>query len=407
MSGGFERGRRLIVAVSIAAAGCGMGASAASAALPSVRIDAGRVIRDGPKVTAGLRMPGYSGRVGIELRGQSSQMFPKKSYALELRTAGGKDRDAPLLGMPADADWVLYAAYNDKTLMRNVVAYETARGMGRWAAASRFVTLFLNGRYRGVYVLMERPELGEGRIDVPGQGLTGDYLLEFTFPYQAGRKGPHFRTPLKRRPIVYEDPERGDLSRREASYIRGYVARTERALYRGRRGAWRRVLDPGSAVDYVLMQELFRNVDAFHGSTYLTKPAGGRLVLGPVWDFDLSSGNSTYGTSRAIAGWWTARRDWAGRLHRDPTFRSALRARWRELRAGGLRRRVLAAVDRNAAVLRPAVRRNFARWPVLNRRVWPNPAARGSFTAEVRFLRSWLSRRMHWIDRAVRAKSKP
>ena len=273
--------------------------------------------------------------------------------------------------------------------------------MGRWAAASRFVKLFLNGRYRGVYVLMERPELGEDRIDVAGQGLTGDYLLEFTFPYQARRKGPHFRTPVKRRPIVYEDPERGDLSRREASYIRGYVARTERALYSGRRGAWRRVLDPGAAVDYVLVQELFRNVDAFHGSTYLTKPAGGKLVLGPVWDFDLSSGNSTYGKSRGIAGWWTARRDWASavasRSHLPQRaarpLAGAARGRAAPADPGGGRSQRRGAPARGAAELRPLAR---AEPPGL-----AESGGRGSFTAEVRFLRSWLSRRMNWIDRVV------
>jgi CotH kinase protein len=390
-----------VIATSLIALAAAL-AAAPSGHLPVVRIDAARPISDEPKVAARLRMPGYAGRIGLELRGQSSQMFPKRSYAVELRTAGGRDRKVPLLGMPADGDWVLYAAYNDKTLIRNAIAYETARGMGRWAAETRFVELVVDGRYDGVYVLMERPELGEARIDVPSRGITGAYLLEFTFPYQAGRKGAHFRTPIRRRPIVYEDPERSDLTAREARYVRGAVGRVERTLYRGRRGAWRTVLDPGAAVDYVLLQELFRNVDAFHGSTYLTKPAGGRLVLGPVWDFDLSTGNSTYGLSRRTRGWWTARRDWAAPLHRDPTFRAALRARWRALRAGGLRERVLSAVARSAAQVRRAARGNFARWPVLHRRVWPNPAARGSFDAEVRFLRAWLARRIAWLDRATR-----
>ena len=108
--------------------------------------------------------------------------------------------------MPADDDWVLYAPYNDKTLMRNVVAYATARAIGRYAARTRFVELRLNGRYRGVYVLMERLELGADRV-------AGEALYEFTFPFQARSKDPSFRTPVLRRPIVWEDPERGDLSR--------------------------------------------------------------------------------------------------------------------------------------------------------------------------------------------------
>ena len=353
----------------------------------------------------------YNGWGGIEIRGQSSAFFDKKSYGLELRKRSGADRNASLLGLPADADWVLYAAYNDKTLMRNVLAYDASRLMGRWAPRTRFVELVHNGRYEGVYVLMERIELNEARVDVPGKGITGRYLLEFTFDFQARQKGPFFRTPIKRRPIVFEDPERADLSAREVRYIRNHVGGVERTLYRGRRDAWRTVLHPESTVDYVLAQELFRNVDAFHASTFLVKPAGRLLRLGPVWDFDRSTGNSTSPGSAAIGGWWTRDRAWASQLHRDPGFRRAMRARWRELRRAGFRRQLLRRLDRHTRALRPAVGRNFSRWPVLDQIVTPNPVARGSFTAEVRYLRFWLKRRMAWLDRATyfraRASTRP
>ena len=128
------------------------GATAAQATagpLARVEIRTRRRIRDEPRTRARLRIAGdYDGWAGIELRGQSSQSFAKKSYAVQLRTPRGADRDAALLGMPADDDWILYAAYNDKTLMRNVVAYQTARGLGRWAPQTRFVELTLNGRYK-------------------------------------------------------------------------------------------------------------------------------------------------------------------------------------------------------------------------------------------------------------------
>jgi hypothetical protein len=360
---------------------------AAAADLPVLRIDAARAIPNEPKVPARLRMPGYRGQIGIEQRGQSSRrLFPKKSYAIELR------RDAALLGMPADDDWVLYAPYNDKTLMRNVVAYETARAIGRYAARTRFVELRLNGRYHGVYVLMERLELGDDRV-------AGEALLEFTFPYQAQFKDPSFRTPIKRRPIVWEDPERGDLSRKRANAIARRVRAAERALYGP--GSWRRRIDEASAVDFALLNELFKNQDGFHGSTYMALHADGRLRLGPVWDFDIAMGNSDYGPSRRLRGWMLARRDWAERLYRDRGFSRRMERRWRELRRDGLRRDVLATVDRSSAQLRGAVVANFRRWPVLDRRIWPNPRARGSYRAEVRFLRSWLNRRIRWIDRNI------
>jgi hypothetical protein len=376
------RERLLIVAAALVALAT-TAVPASAARLPVLRIEAARTIPDEPKVRAQLRMPGYRGRIGIEHRGQSSQAFPKRSYAVQLRSR------AALLGMPADDDWVLYAAYNDKTLMRNVVAYATARAIGRYAARTRFVELRLNGRYQGVYVLIERLELGAERV-------AGEALYEFTFPFQAASKDPSFLTPVLRRPIVWEDPERGDLTARRARALARPVKALERALYGP--GRWRRRLDIASAVDFVLLNELFKNQDAFHASTYMALGSGGRLRLGPIWDFDISMGNSDYGPSRFLRGWMLSRRDWAERLYRDRAFRAAMARRWRELRAQGLRRHVLAAVESSRLELRAAAGRNFRRWPVLHRRIWPNPVARGSFRAEVRFLRGWLGRRITWLD---------
>ena len=370
----------------------GFGAPPA-AALPVIRIDTAGPIRNDPKVPARLQMPGYRGQIGIELRGQSSQrLFPKKSYALELRTAQGKDRKTPLLGMPADGDWVLYGPYNDKTLMRNVVAYATTRAIGRYAPRTRFAELRLNGRYQGVYVLIEKVELGDDRV-------RGEALFEFTFPLQARSKAPSFRTPLTRRPVVWEDPERGDLSPGRARALADRVRAAERALYG--RASWRRHIDEASAVDYALINELFKNQDAFHASTFMALHADGKLRFGPVWDFDISSGNSDYGRSRRMRGWMLPTRDWAERLYRDRAFTQRLARRWRALRADGLRRKVLAAVEQSQTRLRGAVSPNFRRWPVLDRRIWPNPRVHGSYRAELRFLRSWLNRRIGWIDRNI------
>jgi hypothetical protein len=364
----------------------------AAAALPVVHLEVGRAVPNEPKIGARMRMPGYTGRIGIERRGQSSlRLFPKQSYAIELRDARGEDRKVPLLGMPDDGDWILYGPYNDKTLMRNVLAYGTARFMGRYAARTRFVELRLDGRHQGVYVLMEKLELGDDRVQ-------GDALLELTFNFQARSKGPFFRTPVRRRPVVWEDPERGDLSRKRANAIAARINAAERGLYR--RGSWRDKLDEASAIDFALVNELFKNQDALHASTFMAL-RGGKVHLGPVWDFDISSGNSDYGESRRLRGWMLRHKPWAQRLYRDRRFTHRMAARWRELRRAGLRRHVLRTIARSERRLHGALGRNFARWPVLDRRIWPNPRARGSFGAETRHLRSWMKRRIAWIDRNV------
>jgi hypothetical protein len=357
-----------------------------AATLATISVDAdARIGRR--EVAAQLRTPGFHGQVAIETRGRWSRRFPKKSYALEVRNPDGSNRDVSLLGLPADDDWILYAAYNDRTLIRNVLAYDTARFMGRYAARTRFVSLRLNGRYHGVYVLMEKLKLHDDRV-------RGDFLLEMTSPRQARRKDPSFRTPIARRPVVWEDPEREDLRRGPALAIRDRVARAERALYRGRPGSWRRHLHAGAAVDYLLVNELFKNQDVMEASTFVTGVRG-RLRLGPVWDFDFSSGNSHRAPSRFLYGWMAAERPWAERLYADRGFRRQMARRWAQLRRGGLRARLLRSVDVYARALAPAARRDSHRWRAGGDR------PRGTHAGHVRVLRRWLDRRIAWLDGAL------
>jgi hypothetical protein len=149
------------------------------------------------------------------------------------------------------------------------------------------------------------------------------------------------------------------------------------------------------------LNELFKNQDAFHASTYLALYGDGRLRMGPVWDFDIAMGNSDYGPSSRLRGWMLAERPWAERLYRDRRFTRAAARRWRALRAAGLRGHLDASIDRSLRELRGAAGPNFRRWPVLGQRIWPNPVARGSYAAEVRFLRAWLDRRVRWLDRNI------
>ena len=365
---------------------------APAAALPRIEIEPDGGIDDNG-VPALVRAPGFAGPAEIELRGQFSRTLPKKSYALELRDAEGDNADAPLLGLPADDDWVLTAAYNDRTLMRNALAYETARSIGRYAARTRFVELRIRGRSRGVYVLTEKLKLHDDRV----RGGDDAFLLELTSPRQAPEKGEGFATPLLGLPIVWEDPDREDLGAARAARIRAAVARAERAVLAGRPGAWRRHLHGPSAVDHLLLNELFKNQDGMFASTFLTAPRpAAALRLGPIWDFDISMGapGRVPGGS-APAGWMLANRSWARALYRDPAFGRAFERRWRALRRAGLRGRILRTVDR--------YQRRLAGGPVgLDLRRWPAGRPhrpRGTHAEHVRRLERWIVRRIAWIDR--------
>jgi hypothetical protein len=79
-------------------------------------------------------------------------------------------------------------------------------------------------------------------------------------------------------------------------------------------------------------------------------------------------------------------------------FTDRVAARWRALRAQGLVDWLVRRVDDHARALAAAQVANFRRWPILGRKVWPNPVARQTYAAEVAYLKSWLRQRTAWID---------
>ena len=384
--------------------------------LPLVVIDADAPIDRGPKVGASMRIidtPGgpnrvgdapnaYSGRIRIEVRGQSSARFPKKSFALETVDERGKNRNVRLLGMPKENDWILYAGYNDGTLLRNVVAYSAARKTGRYAARTRHVEVVLNGRYWGVYVLMEKLKLDKARVTSPVKGSKG-YLLEFTHPTKIGRKDVLFRTPVTRTPSVFAHPKGQALSPAERNAIARRVAAYERALYgrayRHPRNGYRRHLDMPAAVDYALVNEFLANRDAFQASTFIHQGRGGRLAMGPVWDFDLSMGHRV--RTSPPQGCMLCARRWAARWYNDPAFVRAMTARWAQLRRQGFVDGLVAEVRRDARALEAAQVRNLRRWPKMGTTPVSPTISDGvlgqTYLAEAARLERWLRAREAWM----------
>jgi hypothetical protein len=380
--------RRYFRAAPAAAVALGLGAAtapAAAAELPRLDVRTAGAIRDEPKVPGRLTVGGRTYRVGVELRGQASQRFPKQPYALET------ERKVRLLGMPRERDWDLNAFYTDPTLLRDVLAHDAARRLGLAASRTRFVELWLNRRYRGVYVLIEPPELSDRRV-------PGDALVELTGQPKLDRGDQSFRSATGRR-VRYAEPDEADKPKARAASraVRAFEA----ALGGVGGGDFRAHLDETSAIDYVLHAELFKNQDAFYSSTYLHHRDDGKLAMGPVWDFDLSAGNTVDPGISAPEGWLLTDRPWAGALLADPAFRAAFAARWQALRSGGLLEGLLRAVDGHAVALRVPARRNFARWRTLERPMFRNQPVHGSHAAAVAALKDWLMRRAAWMDGAL------
>jgi len=361
---------------------------------------------------------GYDGQISIELRGASSLMFPKNNFSLETQDSSGANLNVPLLGFPDENDWVLHGPYSDKTLMRNVLTFGLATELGNYASRARFCELFLNDNYRGVYVLLEKIKRDKNRVDIAkldaddldGDSLTGGYVIKIDW-YEGYGQGWTSYNSEEEIQFAYHHPPADRLEPAQKQYIRKYISDFEATLagsgFRDEQTGYRKYIQTASFIDYFLVNEFCRNVDGFSISVYMHKERdsrGGLLRMGPVWDFNLAYGNQYEGDFWDPEGWV---RDhwldpvpfWWDRLEEDPAYREQLNCRWQDLRKDLLSLdRIYELIDAYVETLGPAVERNFDRWPVLGKEIWPNYYVGDSYEEEIETLKWWIAERLDWLD---------
>jgi subtilisin-like proprotein convertase family protein len=266
----------------------------------------------------------YNGNAGIEIRGSSSQMFPKKSYGLELWTPVNTDTSLSLIDMPVESDWILNANYTDKTLLRNTLAYNFARKMGNYSSRARHCELVINGTYMGIYILMEKIKRDVNRVDISkltindntGADVTGGYIIKID--KSTGSGGGSFVSsypPLSSGNgqtinYLYEYPADDVITPAQQTYIQNYVDSFENALasptFNDPINGYAKYINVLSFVDLFLINEVAKNVDGYRISTYLHKKKitdDGKLYAGPVWDYDIAFRNANYCEGELFTGW--------------------------------------------------------------------------------------------------------
>lgn len=418
-----------------------------SSYLPLVLINTeGQEIPDDPKITAQMGIidngPGnintiddapndFDGLIGIEIRGESSQMFPKKSYGFETRDELGENLNVPLLGMPAENDWILYAPYSDKSMLRNTFTFELARLQGAYASRTEYCEVFLNGSYIGIYVLMEKVKRDKNRVDVKeldaddnaGDSLTGGYIIrvdKIPFDFVYGTDG-WLSSPNPSYPnamditFQYRYPDPDVMTTPQKNYIRDFVTDAEDELIGGDfddpETGYNGYLDVGSFVDQMILNEICKEVDAYRYSTYFFKhhvKDGDKLHAGPGWDFNLGYGNVDYwAPGISTSGWvytgvtpvpWSIMYWWK-RLMEDPYFRNLLKTRWTGLRQDQFSDENLQLiVDDLVEDLGLAIDRNYERWPILGEYVWPNYFVGDTYEEELDYFTGFLFDRVEWLD---------
>ncbi|HSU55339.1 MAG TPA: CotH kinase family protein [Candidatus Dormibacteraeota bacterium] len=386
-----------------------------------------------------LGSPDFEGLGELNVRGHTSLRYPKHSYHFQTKN-DGEGRKVALLGLPKESDWVLYAPYPDKSLMRDVLGYELSNQIGRYAARTRFVEVFLNdshGRltkrnYLGVYVFEEKIKRGKNRVDIQKltpedntePNISGGYIIKKDHSDQVdnpddsvpmsggspGRKEASFRSKNGGQ-FFYVEPKGDQITPEQKAWLRGYINRFERVLYgddfKDPKNGYAAFIDPDSFIDHHLLVELSKNIDGFRFSTFYYKDRGGRLNMGPIWDWNLSFGNANSRDGVNPEGWYWSQLDdrqysWFRRLFEDPDFAQRYVDRWGELRAKQFTIiKLMARIDELAASLEESQARNFHRWPVLGRHVWPNAFVGKTFSEEIDFLKQWTRQRVEWMDQEL------
>jgi hypothetical protein len=374
--------------------------------------------------------PDFLGRGGLHVRGSSSIVWPKKNLSFETWDSTGSDADVSLFGMPAESDWVLYASYLDRTLLRDSLVDDLGNQMGEYSVRTRPVEVYLNtgggvigeDDYLGVYVFVERIKQGDDRVDVakldPSDAtepeISGGYVLKID-------RGAATVPAALSRDLIPVDPEDADLTTAQRTWITNYVAQFEAALagpdFADPATGYAKYIDVQSWIDYHIMTELTFNVDEWYLSTYLSKDRGGKLKLGPFWDFDRSLGNTDQLGAAGTTGWYSdalvnffatyngqapsqvVEYPWFRRLFEDPNFATRYADRRTELRRTVLSEaNIFATIDRLAAERQESQARNFARWNTLNTLIAPSPLAFPTYEEHVADLKGWIHDRLAWLD---------
>jgi hypothetical protein len=347
----------------------------------------------------------FDGSLEIRGRGNTTWEMPKKPYRLRLTNS------TALLGMPASRHWALLANFSDKTLLRNELAFRFSEMLGMpWTPRARHVDVQVNGEYAGVYQLVETVRIGTDRVnittlraaDTTAAAITGGYLLEVD-----ERRGETFcfNSTITLMVFCLSDPDTLlDAERApQRAFIQRYIAQTDSAIFGPNfadpvRG-YAAFIDVTSLVDFHIMQEIVKNVDgSMRFSTYMYKPRGGKLFMGPVWDFDLAIGNVNYDNADLTSGWHNRRTRWYARLFEDPAFKARVAVRWNELTSNGTIAKFQSLVFERANAMNVVQVKNFERWPILSTWVWPNRVVTGSYDGEIIAMNGWLLDRIRWMN---------
>jgi hypothetical protein len=397
-----------------------------------INTDGGIGIPDEPKIPGSMKIidrgPGqtnfltdvdnpaflnYSGRIAIELRGNTSQIPDKKPYGFDTMKADDSDAmDAVLLGIAKGDDWILNNLSFDPSMMHDFIAYNLARKMGNYAVSTVYCEVVVNGDYRGLYILQEKPKRGRVGVskleptDISGINLTGGYLTEVDRPDPGMQPAWTMDSYISgAQNFVHITPKTEVITPEQNAYIESVFRDLEsKATNSNAATGYPSVIDVPSFIDYMIVGELGSSCDVYSYSTKFYKDRGGKLIAGPVWDFNLGFGtdmlfNGAVPGRSVVNQWQFNNSDNQGPkffkdLYNRSTYRCYMAKRFNELSAPNKPLNVAYLhkfIDSTAALIQAATARDYERWGT------EMPFKRKSYAEEIVYIKNFISQRSAWM----------
>jgi hypothetical protein len=346
----------------------------------------------------------YNGRISIEIRGSSSQYPQKKQYGFSTLTADNvTESNVSLLGMPAENDWVLNSMAFDTALIRDYLSYNLSRQIGEYASRTAYCEVVINGYYRGLYLLQEKIKADKNRVNVHKIETTANTVPEVTGGYitKADKiSGNDIVVWNQQADFINVLPKPYEATPAQTNYIHNQFLALATTSYEGNSSLYDgfpSIIDMPSFIDYMIIQELSSNCDAYQYSTFFHKDRNGKLRAGPLWDNDLTYGNDLFlwGLDRSWTNVWQFSNGdnegsafWKS-LFNNRLFRCYFSKRWNELIQPGqpLNLSVMESfIDQTTATISEAVERNYTRWGILT-----------DFQKRIAVIKNFLALRIDWM----------
>lgn len=345
----------------------------------------------------------FEGPMSIRGRGNSTWNYVKKPYAIKLESK------SKILGMPKHKRWVLLANWKDRTIMRNDAAFWLSRHSGlEYTVRGEFVEVVLNGEHVGNYYLCEQIKIDKNRVNITEMDpqetdpelITGGYLLEIDTYYDEVNRFKSKRFSL---PYMFKEPDEEDLSKEAFNYLKNYVSELEDILKdqtRLNNHEYEDYLDVDTCIDYMLVEELTNNTDFYNTwpypgthSCYMYKDRGGKLMHGPIWDFDY------HGFVPGLSGFWAGATKtlYYPALTKDPKFRERMIERWNMQKESF--RQLPGYIDEVADYIRDSEAINHELWPIDTN--WENGDENMTFQQAVDRIKEGFLKKWEWIDKNI------